>query len=69
MSDHVYKVVDLYGSSSTGLQDAIEMAVAKAAKSVHNMRWFQMTEVRGHIDEGRVQHWQVGVRIGFTVED
>lgn len=69
MSDHVYKTIELYGSSPAGLQQAIENAVAKAAKTVHNMRWFQMTEVRGHLDKGQIQHWQVGVKIGFTIED
>ena len=69
MSDHVYKVTELYGSSPKGLEAAIENAVAKAAKSVRNMRWLQVTEIRGHLDEGKVQHWQVGVKIGFTVED
>jgi flavin-binding protein dodecin len=69
MSEHVYKTIEVYGSSKTGLQDAIEKAVAKAGQSVRNMRWLQMTEVRGHIDEGKVQHWQVGVKIGFTLED
>jgi len=67
MPDHIYKTIELYGSSTTGLQDAIEKAVAKAAATVRDMRWFQMTEVRGHIDDGKVQHWQVGVKIGFTV--
>jgi len=69
MSNHVYKTIELYGSSTVGLQDAIERAVAKAGESVRNMRWFQMTEVRGHVDEGKVQHWQVGVKIGFTIDD
>jgi flavin-binding protein dodecin len=69
MTDHVYKTIELYGSSPKGLQDAIENAVAKAAKTVHEMRWFQMTEVRGHLDDGKIQHWQVGVKIGFTIED
>jgi hypothetical protein len=69
MSEHVYKTIEVYGSSKTGLQQAIEQAVAKAGESVRGMRWFQMTEVRGHIEEGRVQYWQVGVKIGFTVED
>lgn len=68
MSEHVYKTVELYGSSKKGLQDAIEMAVAKAAETVRNLRWFQMTEVRGHIDKERIQHWQVGVKIGFTID-
>lgn len=69
MSEHVYKTIEVYGSSTTGVQDAIEKAVAKAGQSVRNMRWLQMTEVRGHIDDGKVQHWQVGVKIGFTLED
>jgi len=69
MSEHVYKTIEVYGSSTTGVQDAIEKAVAKAGQSVRNMRWLQMTEVRGHIDGGKVQHWQVGVKIGFTLED
>ena len=69
MSDHVYKITELYGSSPKGLEAAIENAVAKAAKSVRNMRWLQVTEIRGHLDEGKVQHWQVGVKIGFTVDD
>jgi dodecin len=69
MSDHVYKVTELYGSSPKGLQPAIENAVAKAAKSVRNMRWLQVTEIRGHLDAGKIEHWQVGVKIGFTIED
>ena len=69
MSEHVYKVIELYGSSTKGLQDAIEQAVAKAGASVRSMRWFQMTEVRGHLDQGKIQHWQVGLKVGFTIED
>ncbi len=69
MSDHVYKTLDLYGTSTTSIEDAIQKAVAKAAKSVRNMRWLTMTELRGHIDDGTVAHWQVGIRIGFTLED
>ncbi|MDH3497002.1 MAG: dodecin family protein [Gemmatimonadota bacterium] len=69
MSDHVYKTLDLYGTSTTSIEDAIQKAVAKAAKSVRNMRWLTMTELRGHIDDGKVAHWQVGIRIGFTLED
>lgn len=69
MSDHVYKTLDLYGSSTTSIEDAIQRAVGKAAQTVRNMRWLTMTELRGHIEDGRVQHWQVGIRIGFTLED
>jgi len=69
MPDHIYKTIELYGSSPAGLQPAIERAVAKAAESVRNMRWMQVTEIRGHLDGGKIQHWQVGVKIGFTIED
>jgi dodecin len=69
MPDHIYKTIELYGTSPEGLQPAIERAVAKAAESVRNMRWMQVTEIRGHLDGGKIQHWQVGVKIGFTIED
>jgi flavin-binding protein dodecin len=69
MSDHVYKIIEVYGSSPKGIQEAMERAVAKAGESVRNMRWCQMTEIRGHIDGGKVAHWQVGVKIGFTIDD
>jgi hypothetical protein len=69
MTDHVYKVSELYGSSPKGLQAAIENAVGQAAKTVRNLRWLQVTEIRAHLDHGKIDHWQVGVKIGFTVED
>lgn len=69
MTDHVYKITELYGSSPKGVQPAIENAVAQAAKSVRNMRWLQVTEIRGHLEKGKIDHWQVGVKIGFTIED
>jgi flavin-binding protein dodecin len=69
MSNHVYKIIELYGSSPKGLQPAIENAVAQAAKSVRNLRWLQVNEIRAHLDGGKVDHWQVGVKIGFTIED
>ncbi len=68
MSDHVYKKIELTGSSSTGIQEAIENAVSKASESIKNMRWFEVIETRGHIDDGKVQHWQVTIKIGFTIE-
>ncbi len=67
--DHVYKTIELVGSSSVGSDDAIQKAVAKAAQTVRNMRWFQVVETRGHIDQGRIAHWQVTIKIGFTLED
>ncbi|MGR9101259.1 MAG: dodecin [Gammaproteobacteria bacterium] len=52
-----------------GIQDAIENAVNKASKSIHNMRWFEVVETRGHIDQGKVAHWQVTLKVGFTLDD
>jgi len=69
MQDHVYKIIELAGSSETSIEDAIQNAVAKAAKTLHGLRWFQVVETRGHIDNGQVKHYQVVVKVGFTVED
>ncbi len=69
MSDHVYKHIELTGSSPKSIQDAIENAVGKAAKTVKNMRWLQVMETRGQVDGGKVAHWQVTVKIGFTLDD
>lgn len=68
MPHHTYKMTELVGSSPNGIEDAINNAVEKAGNSVHNMRWFEMQEVRGHIDEGKVAHWQVTIKIGFTLD-
>jgi flavin-binding protein dodecin len=68
MSDHIYKKIELTGSSNIGMQEAIEMAVAKAAKTINNMRWFEVIETRGHINDGKVEHWQVTIKVGFTLE-
>jgi flavin-binding protein dodecin len=68
MSEHVYKVIELTGSSTVGSDDAIQKAIAKAAQTVRNMRWFQVVETRGHIVDGKVGHWQVTVKIGFTLD-
>lgn len=69
MSDHVYKSIELTGSSSQSMDDAIRKAVKKAAQTVRNMRWFQVVETRGHIEGDEVAHFQVTVKIGFTLED
>jgi dodecin len=68
MSDHVYKMLELVGSSPTGIEDAVQNALARASKTVRNMRWFEVTETRGHIEENKINHWQVTVKIGFTLE-
>ena len=69
MSDHIYKVTEIVGSSATGVEDAVTRAVAKASKTIRNLRWFQIGEVRGHIEDGKIGHWQVTVKLGFTVDD
>jgi len=68
MSDHVYKTLELTGSSSTGIEEAVSTAIAKASETVRNMQWFEVTETRGHIRDGKVAHWQVTVKVGFTLE-
>ena len=67
--DHVYKTVELVGSSSTGTEDAIRNAVAKAAQSLRNLRWLQVVETRGHIEGSQVAHWQVTIKVAFALED
>jgi dodecin len=69
MSEHVYKTIELVGSSTVGSDDAVRVAVARAGTTVRNLRWFQVTETRGHIEDGQVAHWQVTIKVGFTLED
>jgi flavin-binding protein dodecin len=69
MADHVYKHIELTGSSQKSIEDAVQNAITRANKSVRNMRWMQITETRGHIEDGKVSHWQVTVKVGFTLED
>ncbi len=70
MQDHrVYKVVELVGSSPTSIEDAIKSAVARAGSTLRNMRWFEVVETRGHIENGEVHHYQVTLKVGFTLED
>jgi hypothetical protein len=69
MPDHVYKTIELTGSSKSSSEDAVNKAIAKAAKSVRNMQWFQVMETRGHIKDGKVAYWQVTLKVGFTLED
>lgn len=68
MSDHVYKKIELTGSSSESTDDAVRNAIAKASETVDNMRWFEVIETRGHIEDGTVSHWQVTVKVGFTLK-
>lgn len=68
MSKHVYKVMQVVGSSPDGVDDAVRRAVSEASKTVRHMRWFEVLETRGHIEDGEVAHWQVKVEIGFTLD-
>jgi flavin-binding protein dodecin len=67
MSDHVYKVIEVVGSSPTSIEDAIQGAIARAASSLDQIGWFEVKETRGHVENGRVAHYQVTLRIGFTL--
>ena len=68
MSDHVYAVTEVYGSSPESLDGAIRNAVDTASKSLRNLEWFEVTQIRGHIADGKVGHYQVGVKLGFRYE-
>ena len=69
MNEHVYKMLELTGSSTVSIEDAVQNAIRKAAKTVRQMQWFQITETRGHIVDGSVSHWQVSLKVGFALED
>jgi hypothetical protein len=69
MSDHVYKSVELTGSSNVGTDDAVRNAIARASKTLHNLRWFEVTQVRGHLENGAIAHWQVTVKVSFTLDE
>jgi len=68
MSNHVYKMLELTGSSATSIEDAVASAIAKASETVRNIHWFTVTETRGHVVDGKVAHWQVTLKVGFTLE-
>lgn len=69
MSDHVYKIIELTGSSTSSIEDAIERAGEKASETVRHLRWFEVTNTRGLIEEGKVKYYQVTLKVGFTMED
>ncbi|MBA4792809.1 dodecin [Phenylobacterium sp.] len=69
MSDHVYRVVEVVGSSETSIEDAVRNAVTEAGKSMRELRWFEVMETRGEIADGQVRHFQVHLKLGFTLED
>jgi flavin-binding protein dodecin len=67
--DHVYKILELVGSSEKGIDDAIQNAIMRASKTIREMKWFEVMQTRGHIDNGKVAHYQVALRVGFTLEE
>ena len=69
MTDHVYKKVELVGTSGTSIEDAIENALARAHKTIHHLDWFEVQETRGHVVDGKVEHYQVVLKVGFRLDD
>jgi len=68
MTNHVYKLLELTGSSPISIEDAVQTAISKAHETIRNMHWFTVTETRGHVVDGKVAHWQVSLKVGFTLE-
>ncbi len=69
MKDHVYKLIELTGTSTTSMEEAVEKAIKCANDTIKNLCWFQVVDTRGSIDKGKIQHWQVTIKVGFTVEE
>ena len=69
MSSHIYKLVELAGSSPTSIEDAVQTALARASKTLRNIHWFQIVETRGSVAAGKIEHWQVLLKVGFTLDD
>jgi dodecin len=69
MAEHVYKVIELTGTSTVGIEEAVKNAVSRASKTLRDLRWFEVVETRGEIQNGNVAHWQVTIKVGFTLDD
>jgi flavin-binding protein dodecin len=69
MDDHVYRVIQIVGSSEASIEDAIQRAVGRASQTLRNLRWFEVVETRGHVEDGKVHHYQVTLKIGFTINE
>jgi flavin-binding protein dodecin len=68
MKDHIYKIIEITGTSATSIEDAVDTAIKRTHKTINNLRWFQVVETRGNINKGKVDHWQVTIKVGFSVE-
>ncbi|TLD43289.1 MAG: hypothetical protein JETT_0458 [Candidatus Jettenia ecosi] len=69
MGDHIYKIIELAGSSTTTVEDAVQNAITRASKTIRNMRWLEVVETRGRIENGKVARWEVIIKVGFVLED
>jgi dodecin len=69
MDDHVYRVIEIAGSSEKSISDAIQTAVTRASKTLRNLRWFEVVNTRGHLEGGKIMHYQVTLKVGFTIDD
>jgi dodecin len=69
MDDHVYRVIEITGSSEKSISDAIQTAVTRASKTLRNLRWFEVVNTRGHLEGGKIMHYQVTLKLGFTIDD
>jgi flavin-binding protein dodecin len=68
MSDHIYKKIELVGSSPNSIEDAVNNAITRAGKTIRNMKWFEVVELRGQLEDNKIAHWQVTVKVGFTLD-
>jgi flavin-binding protein dodecin len=66
--DHIYKKIELVGTSPESIEKAVENALARATATIRNLRWFEVVETRGHIQDGKIDHWQVTIKVGFTLD-
>ena len=69
MHEHVYKVIELAGSSEVSIEDAIQTAITRASKTLKHLRWFEVLQMRGHLEDGKIKHYQVVLKVGFTLEE
>lgn len=68
MSDHIYKLIELTGTSTTGVEAAVENAIARASATIRNLKWFEVSEIRGEIENDKISHWQVTMKVGFNLD-
>jgi dodecin len=69
MTDHIYKIIEITGTSKKSMEDAVSSAVVKASESLHNIRWFEVTDIRGDVVDGKIDYWQLTIKLGFTLDN